>query len=86
MDENRAFLSQIKLEKGCEECGYKAHAAALQFDHINPLEKSFTISKRTSMSLEKLKAEVAKCRVLCANCHAVHTHQQNHHAKIRRGH
>jgi len=50
----------------------------LVFDHINPSEKRQHGSNmaHTPFSLESLQAEVAKCRVLCANHHQKHTIQQ----------
>lgn len=56
----------------CEECGYNKCSAALEFHHINPDEKDFSISQvdtRSNSHFEKLKKEVDKCRLLCANCH-----------------
>lgn len=52
-------------------CGYNKNIAALEFHHINPEEKEFEIDIRhfSNTSLEKLKKEVNKCILLCANCH-----------------
>ena len=56
---------------GCVICGYDRYAGALQFHHVDPAEKSFSLSERgLARSLEKARAEVAKCVLLCANCHA----------------
>jgi transposase-like protein len=55
----------------CAICGYHRYAGALQFHHIDPAEKSFSLSERgLARSLEKARAEVAKCVLPCANCHA----------------
>ena len=43
-------------------------ANALEFHHLNPLEKDFNISS-SSKPIEELKKEVDKCQLLCANCH-----------------
>ena len=62
--------ARIKLERGCVDCGYKASADALDFDHRDPTTKSFAIAKRYGqVSDERLLAEIAKCDVRCANCH-----------------
>ena len=53
----------------CENCGYNKCFAALEFHHRNPSEKSFTISKRYSYSWQRIKKELDKCIMLCANCH-----------------
>lgn len=53
----------------CELCGYKKCNRALQFHHLNPEEKDFSISGK-SISFEKLKDEVNKCILVCSNCHS----------------
>lgn len=59
----------------CEECSYARCYQALDFHHIDPKTKEFTIAAITNRSWSNLKAEVSKCRLLCANCH------REHHAK-----
>ena len=82
----RKELADIKLESGCCVCGYNKCHAALQFDHINPLEKAFNIGDNTDKKpLQVLLDEVSKCRVICANCHAEHTYQEQHHLVTRLG-
>lgn len=50
----------------------------LVLDHLNPHEKRGHVSTiaHGSFSLKTVQAEVAKCRVLCANHHQKHTIQQ----------
>ena len=69
----RKYLNDIKTESGCELCGYNEHPAALQFDHIDPSLKAFTIGNLDA-GWDRLLLEIDKCRVLCANCHMIHTH------------
>jgi len=52
----------------CEKCGYNKCIDALEFHHLDPSEKDFSISDK-SWSLERLKKEVDKCILICANCH-----------------
>lgn len=40
-----AFVQSYKLERGCVDCGYKGHPAALEFDHLPQFEKTHTISQ-----------------------------------------
>lgn len=53
----------------CELCGYNKCNRALQFHHLNPEEKDFSISGK-SVSFDKLKDEVEKCILVCSNCHS----------------
>ena len=69
----KALANKIKLERGCIDCGYKAHASALHFDHVDPATKKVEVSKLRCGSVDALLAEIAKCEVRCANCHAVRT-------------
>lgn len=41
----------------------------LDFHHIDPNEKDFTISKHRGKSKENLLKEIKKCVCVCANCH-----------------
>jgi len=55
----------------CGVCGYSCCVGALEFHHLVPSEKSFSLSHRgVARSLAKARAEASKCMLLCANCHA----------------
>ena len=79
---NKAFLKRVKLKHGCQMCGYKEHSAALHFDHIEPSKKHKGLAELMGTSLRMIKAEMRKCRILCANCHAVHTSNQRSNGDI----
>jgi hypothetical protein len=72
----RDAVSAIKMALGCEICGYNEHPAALQFDHIDPSKKEFNIGEAVSNThgWPRIQAEIEKCRVLCANCHSIHSY------------
>lgn len=54
----------------CSKCGYNACVSALDFHHLDPSEKDFGLSgKRQTASWAKVKLELDKCIILCANCH-----------------
>lgn len=72
-----AYIDGIKLAAGCADCGYNNHPAALQFDHLPGTEKIGIIAHmRGNTSIAILNAEIAKCEVVCANCHAIRTAQR----------
>jgi transposase-like protein len=55
----------------CLTCGYAGTPAALHFHHIDPATKRFAVSHRgLTRSLDEARSEVARCVLLCANCHA----------------
>jgi len=54
----------------CFLCGYKKCKDALEFHHIDIKGKDFSISKDgTTRSWERIKNEIEKCILVCANCH-----------------
>lgn len=54
----------------CSVCGYNKCTAALEFHHRDPSKKSFGVSaKGYTRSWEKIKKELDKCDLVCANCH-----------------
>jgi transposase len=54
----------------CAICGYDEHPAALQFHHVDPATKTFTLRDGDTRSLARMRDEASKCVLLCANCHA----------------
>jgi hypothetical protein len=55
----------------CIICGYNRYHGALHFHHVNPELKEFGLScKGITRSKEKVDAELKKCVLVCANCHA----------------
>lgn len=66
----RDWVQQVKLDRGCKDCGYNTHFAALHFHHVRG-QKVSNISKMRGRAA--IKAEIDKCDVLCANCHSIHT-------------
>lgn len=54
----------------CLTCGYNKHQSALEFHHIDPKEKDFSIgSNGYCYSWDKIKKELDKCILVCSNCH-----------------
>lgn len=62
----------------CQRCGYSKCSRALGFHHRDPQQKEFSIGSRGNKSWETIRAELDKCDLLCANCHAeVHDEIEN---------
>ena len=72
-DERRDVVTAIKLARGCADCSYNRHHAALDFDHRDRAEKHRTVSWLVSHNSpwSTLMAEIDKCDVVCANCHRI---------------
>ena len=71
---NQEWLNSIKKSMGgCVDCGFDGHPAALDFDHLPGSEKLFNIGQQKFRSQKQLKEEIAKCELVCANCHRIRT-------------
>ena len=76
-----ARMADYKVARGCADCGYAEHPAALHFDHLPGFVKIGGISRMWHRSPAVVEAEIAKCEVVCANCHAVRTARRREQAK-----
>jgi hypothetical protein len=68
VEERTRFVVGYLRSHPCVDCG-ETDVLVLEFDHLR--EKSFNVSAglRGGCSLEALFEEMAKCEVVCANCH-----------------
>ena len=71
--EKKDALHEYKQELSCQKCGYNKCGAALEFHHLNSDKKDEKVSRlianRYSLDNPDIQNEIAKCIVLCANCH-----------------
>lgn len=69
-------LEQLR-QQPCADCGLTYPTCVMEFDHRDPSQKRFLVSQMPGrVKLTTLLAEVAKCDVVCANCHRVRTYQR----------
>lgn len=69
----RWFREEFLPTLSCKECG-ENHPACLDFHHKDPAEKEAGVARllHDTRSKNRLLREIAKCEVLCANCHRKH--------------
>jgi len=72
----REFIDKLK-DVPCVDCRVKYPSYVMDFDHVRG-EKVMDISDMigVAVSMEKLLDEIAKCEVVCSNCHRERTHRQ----------
>jgi hypothetical protein len=84
---HKSRIDDIKLEHGCEVCGFGKHkyakkwrkhvAMLLEFDHIDPATKLYNVGEMAQYAWDVIQTEIDKCRVVCKVCHCKHTGNQN---------
>lgn len=76
---SRVWFQEYKSTLKCEECDYN-HPAVLDFHHKDPAKKDLNVGfmVKNCYSLKTIQAEIAKCKVLCSNCHRIlHWNERN---------
>lgn len=77
----RQYIINYKESRGCADCKRRGHFYehpyyVLQADHVWGT-KEVNVSKMIrNNSLEEIEEELAKCDIVCANCHAIRTHRR----------
>jgi len=64
--------------KPCADCGVSYPPYVMDWDHLDGFEKTHNISEmmRRRFAWAKIEAEIAKCELVCANCHRIRTHER----------
>jgi len=73
-----AWLTEYKVSRGCSRCP-ENHVATIDYHHENgEKDQCLAYASRLQWSQERLEREVAKCIVLCSNCHRkLHWNERN---------
>ena len=71
---NTAFVRELKESTRCTDCHLFWPAYVMDFDHLR--DKTDAIARFKNHSLERLKEEIAKCELVCSNCHRVRTYSR----------
>lgn len=76
--ELRKWFNGFKLTLKCERCSF-SHPAALDFHHKDGEEKENCVTTLVGLGYckERILEEIAKCEVLCSNCHRILHYEQN---------
>lgn len=74
-EENKAKIQALKESAPCTDCGVKYPSYVMQYDHIDRSTKTMNVARAVhNYSWEKVLQEIAKCELVCANCHAERTY------------
>lgn len=76
MERDKQYVNEYKAKHGCLDCKQHYHPAVLEFDHLEPKKNaSCSVSRlvRFGSSIKRIEEEIAKCELVCANCHRLRT-------------
>jgi hypothetical protein len=78
--ELKNFVNELK-NKPCMDCGIQYNPWQMDFDHKPGMIKKFNISFKVgngNTTIKALREEIAKCDIVCANCHRDRTYKRTH--------
>lgn len=69
-------VAWIKAQGFCLDCGKSLPPVAMDFDHVNDDKRESVAGLCGGLNRTGVFREVAKCELVCANCHRVRTHKR----------
>lgn len=70
-----AWFISLK-DKPCTDCGKSYPHYVMDFDHLRDKEFGLSTTLNYNWGRERVLSEIAKCELVCANCHRERTHQR----------
>ena len=81
---NRERYKHYKSNTPCSRCGGVFPNCVMDFDHRDPTEKKHCVAQMMGYSWGRILEEIAKCDLLCANCHRIKTYETTNRQKQHR--
>lgn len=70
----KAHVNKIKEDTPCADCKRKYPYYVMQFDHVRGVKEGNISTFLANRQFKKALEEIAKCEVVCANCHSIRTY------------
>jgi hypothetical protein len=77
-ERQRRLTAIIRTEKSrpCTDCSVEYPWYVMDFDHCGEKEFNLSGAARMGWSEQRIRAEIAKCEIVCANCHRIRSHRR----------
>ena len=76
IEKSKAFVNRVKAIYSCFDCGLR-NPLVMEFDHVHLIKiENISTMIYNGTSLNKIKNEIRKCEMVCANCHRIRTHNR----------
>jgi hypothetical protein len=70
------YLKEIKEKNPCMDCKGWYPYYVMDFDHVRGRKHKNVSELIDTLSKKKIDEEIAKCEVVCSNCHRIRTHNR----------
>ena len=68
------YLRDLKTKTPCVDCGINYPYYVMDFDHVRGQKHANVMELVSTLSKKKIDEEIAKCEIVCSNCHRIRTH------------
>ena len=76
----KAYLAQyirdLKEKTPCMDCGINYPYYVMDFDHVRGKKHANVMELVSTLSKKRIDQEIAKCEIVCSNCHRIRTHMR----------
>ena len=73
-NKRKAIINELK-DRPCMDCGNSYPSCCMDFDHRDAINKLIDVSDAVceNWPMTRVIAEIAKCDLVCSNCHRIRT-------------
>lgn len=68
------YLRDMKEKTPCVDCKINYPYYVMDFDHVRGKKHANVMELVPTLSKKKIDEEIAKCEIVCSNCHRIRTH------------
>lgn len=73
-ERNRQFIRELKGSQPCKDCEQIYPWYIMDYDHLRDKKLNLAHMCNRAYSLKSIKEEIAKCDLVCSNCHRARTY------------
>lgn len=70
------YLRDLKTNTPCVDCGINYPYYVMDFDHVRGVKHANVMELVSTLSKKRIDQEIAKCEIVCSNCHRIRTHMR----------
>jgi hypothetical protein len=70
------YIRQLKSNSPCIDCKISYPYYVMDFDHVRGVKHKNVSELISTLSKKKIDLEIAKCEIVCSNCHRIRTHMR----------
>lgn len=70
------YIRDLKEKSPCRDCGKFYPYYVMDFDHVRGQKHKNVMELIPTLSKKKIDEEIAKCEIVCSNCHRIRTHMR----------